>query len=136
MARLYKNFHVYTLAYDFVLLVYAKTNSFPKSEEQNITSQLRRASVQIPLNIAEGSAKASGKEFAYFLNVSYASAKEVEVLISLCKDLGYFSVDDYALLSSHLEELNAKLFLFIRSVESGVRSNRFQFFQKFEEKEK
>jgi len=136
MARLYKNFHVYQLAYDFVLLVYSKSSAFPKSEEHNITSQLRRAAVSIPLNIAEGSAKASGKEFAYFLNVSYAFAKEVEVLVSLCKDLGYFSVDDYEMLSFKLDELNAKLFLFIRSVEAGVRSNRFQFFQKFEEREK
>ncbi len=135
MARIYKNFHVYHLAYAFVLEVYNYTARFPSSEEHNITSQLRRAAVSIPLNIAEGSAKASGREFAYFLNVAYASAKEVEVLLSLCKDLTYISVVDYDCLSMKLEEVNAKLFLFIRSVESEVRSPRHHFFKKFENTE-
>ena len=131
MARQYKNFQVYILAYNFVLKVYEMSNLFPKVEEQNITSQLRRAAVSIPLNIAEGSAKASGKEFAYFLNISYASAKEVEVLLNLCKDIGYLNESNYILLNNMLDELNAKLFLFIRSVEVNVKSSRFQFFQKF-----
>ena len=76
------------------------TREFPKSEEQNVTSQIRRAAVSIPLNIAEGSAKASEREFAYFL-----------------------------------DELNAKLFLFLRNIEMRVGSKRYHFFQKFEEKE-
>ena len=85
MARNYHRIDVYHLSYNFVLDLYRITKEFPKLEEQNVTSQIRRAAVSIPLNIAEGSAKASEREFAYFLNVSYASAKEVEVLIELSK---------------------------------------------------
>ena len=134
MARNYKNIQVYHLAYQFVIDVYQKSKNFPKEEIHNITSQLRRASVSIPLNIAEGSAKASDREFAYFLNVSYASAKEVEVLLNLCHDLKYLSKQDSELLSFKLDELNAKLYLFLRNVESRVKSPKRQFFQKFEDK--
>src|SRR3989338_10950708 len=104
MARLYKNIDVYNLSYQFVLDLYRITAEFPKSEENNITSQIRRASVSIPLNIAEGSAKASNKEFTYFLNVAYASAKEVEVLLDLSHDLKYLKDDDYTDLKAKLDE--------------------------------
>ena len=134
MARLYQNIKVYHLAYNFVLEVYDKTKKFPKSEELNLTSQLRRAAVSIPLNIVEGSAKASKKEFVRYLNIAYASAKEVEVILNLSSDLGYLEIKDYKTLSLKLDELNAKLFLFLRDVESKVKSKREQFFRRFEEK--
>ena len=134
MARNYRNINVYHLAYDFVLAIYKHTKDFPKLEEQNITSQIRRASVSIPLNIAEGSAKASNREFAYYLNVAYASAKEVEVLLCLCKDLKYFSNNTYYTLNQQLDEVNAKLFLFLRNIEERVNSKKYQFFKKFEDK--
>ncbi len=134
MARLYKKIEVYHLAYLLVLEIYQNTKHFPASEEQNITSQLRRAAVSIPLNIAEGSAKASNREFAYFLNTAYASAKEVEVLLELCRDLKYLKEIEYTHLSTQLDHLNAKLFLFLRNIESRINNQKFQFFKKFEEK--
>ncbi|MBS3116649.1 four helix bundle protein [Candidatus Woesearchaeota archaeon] len=106
----------------------------PKKEEQNITSQIRRAAVSIPLNIAEGSAKASNREFAYFLNVAYASAKEMEVLLQLSHDFKYLNDDAFTFLPNRLDELNAKLFLFLRNVEARVGNKKFQFFQKLKEK--
>jgi four helix bundle protein len=134
MARLYKNIRAYHLAYQFTLDIYDVTDTFPKSERNNLISQLRRAAVSIPLNIAEGSAKASHKEFTYFLNVAYGSAKEIEVLLSLSYDLGFLNKKEYDQLDNQLDELNAKLYLFIRSIESRIKSNRYQFFKKFDEK--
>jgi len=134
MARTYKTINVYHLAYRFTLEVYHRTNNFPKSEEQNITSQIRRAAVSIPLNIAEGSARESKKHFLHFLNIAYASAKEVEVLLQLCRDLSYFNEKSYNYLAEKLDELNAKLFLFLRNVESGIEDKKSRFFKKFEEK--
>lgn len=133
MARLYKKINVYHLAYNLTLEIYLITKNFPNSEEYNITSQIRRASVSIPLNIAECNAKASNKEFVYFLNTAYASAKEVEVLLDLCHDLKYLKPADYTHLTCILDELNAKLFLFLRNVESRIENRRFHFFKKFEE---
>ena len=132
MARNYKKMEIYHLAYDFVLSVYKKTENFPDEEKQNITSQIRRASVSIPLNITEGSAKRSSREFLHFLNISFASAKEVEVLLNLSNDLVYFDKDDFDFLSFKLDKLNAKLFLFIRNVERRIAGRKSNFFQKFE----
>ena len=134
MARLYKNIRAYRLAYDLVLDIYKKTESFPKSEENNLKSQLRRAAVSIPLNIVERSAKASKKEFLRYLNIAYGSAKEVEVLLNLCFDLKFLSQSDYNFLSESSDELNAKLFLFMRDIESKVTDKKTKFFKKFEEK--
>ncbi len=134
MARDYRQIGIYHLAYDFVLEIYRLTKDFPKAEEQNITSQIRRAAVSIPLNIAEGSAKASDREFAYYLNVAYASAKEVEVLLNLCCDLKYLDELQGKQLVLKLDEVNAKLFLFLRNIEARIGSSRYHFFKKFEEK--
>jgi four helix bundle protein len=133
MARKYKNIYVYNLSYNFVLEIYQLTKNFPESEEKNITSQIRRASVSVPLNIAEGSAKASKKEFLNFLNIAYGSSKEVEVLLQMCFDLNYLNQKDFTFLSEKLDELNAKLFLFMRDVESKITDRRHHFFKKFEE---
>ena len=134
MARLYKNIRAYHLAYNFTIEVYNRTKNFPKSEENNLRSQIRRAAVSVPSNIAEGSAKSSKKEFLYFLGVAYASAKEIEVLLSLCFDLGFLKKPDYSFLKESLDEFNAKLFLFMRDIESRVSGNRTKFFRKFESK--
>lgn len=132
MARLYKKIDVYHLGYFFVLEVYQITKNFPSSEERNITSQLRRAAVSIPLNIAEGSAKVSNREFLHYLNTAYGSAKEIEVLLDLCRDLGYLKESAYTHLATKLDELNAKLFLFMRNMEEGITSKKVKFFRKFD----
>ncbi len=111
MARNLKKLEIYNLSYNFVLEIYQCTKDFPLFEEQNITSQIRRAAVSVPLNIAEGSAKASKKEFLNYLNIAYGSAKEVEVLLQLCSDLKCLSKQNYFILSEKLDMINAKLFL-------------------------
>jgi four helix bundle protein len=133
MARFYKTINSYHLSYQFVLQLYDATKTFPKSEEQNILSQIRRASVSIPLNIVEGSCKASPKEFVHFLNISFASTKEVEVLLQLSHDLGYLSKEKFESLNTQLDEVCAKLFLFTRNIEARIndRNPKFRFFQEF-----
>ena len=133
MARYYKTIDSYHLSYQFVLDLYQATKNFPKSEEQNITSQLKRAAVSIPLNIAEGSCKASPKEFVHFLNTAFASAKEVEVLLQLSHDLGFLPQIEFDSLSKKLDEICAKLFMFTRNIESRIsdRNPKFRFFQEF-----
>jgi len=85
------------------------------------------------LNIAEGSTKRSKKEFLHYLNISYGSAKEVQVLIELCKDLGFLKTTDYTSLSSKIDHVNSKLFLFLRNIEERIQDRRSQFFKKFNE---
>ena len=84
----FKRLQVWQKAHRFVLAVYASTEKFPKEERHALTAQLRRASVSMAANIAEGSSTGSKREFARFLRISAASASEVEYFSILALDLG------------------------------------------------
>ena len=122
----YRKLHVYDLAHQFVLDIYKATEKFPESEQRNLTSQLRRAVVSIPLNIAEGSSRRSKKEFLQFLNYSFGSGKEIEVLL-LFKDLGLLTYKEFDGLSKQLDHVMSKLFLFIRSVEGRIPGTKYHY---------
>ena len=117
MRRDYRKLGIWQKSYDFVLFVYPFLSSLPESEELNLVSQIRRAAVSIPLNIAEGSAQRSKKQFLHFLNISYASAKELDVCFFLCRDLFASDVDS---LLSHLDDLKKMLFGFMRALEGEI----------------
>jgi four helix bundle protein len=95
MGRDFKNIKAWQYADDLVLLIYSTTISFPKEELYGITSQLRRAVVSIPANIAEGSSREHSKEYLHFLFVARASMAETEYFIHLSKRLGYLNDDNY-----------------------------------------
>jgi four helix bundle protein len=136
MARNYKKYIVYQKGYKLAIDLYKITNMLPAHEQKNLISQIRRAATSIPVNIAEGSAKKSPKEFLYFLNVAYGSAKEIAVLIDLSKDVGYIKEDIYKKISDQVDNFNKKLFLFIRHVEEDCgKSSFFQSYKKRIEKE-
>jgi four helix bundle protein len=71
--------------------LYQLTSKFPKEELYGLTSQIRRAAVSVPSNIAEGAARNSDKEFIQFLYVSLGSLAEIETQIILAKELGFLS---------------------------------------------
>ena len=74
---------------DLVLKVYNLTGRFPLQEQYGLTSQLRRAAVSIPANIAEGAARRSRKEFIQFLHISQGSLSELDTHLELANRLGY-----------------------------------------------
>jgi four helix bundle protein len=74
-------------------MVYKQTTDFPKHEQFGITSQLRRAAVSVPTNVAEGSARKGNKEFVQFLYISLGSLTELETLIILSRNIDYLSED-------------------------------------------
>ena len=77
-----------------VVTVYRLTRGFPKEELFGLTSQLKRASISIPSNIAEGAARSGRREFAQFLNIARGSLSELETQLIIATDLGYLSLDD------------------------------------------
>ena len=92
LIRSYKDLEVYTRSYDLVLIVYEATASYPPEERYGMMSQVRRAAVSVPSNIAEGYGKLeSAAEFKRYLRMSLGSCNEMEVLLELSKDLGYIS---------------------------------------------
>ena len=128
MARFYNNMDIYKLSYNFVFDVYTITKTFPKSEDNNLIWQMRRAAVSIPINIVEGSTRHSEKAFLNFLTYAYGSVKELGVLLSLSKDLGYIDEKKYADISKKLDEMTAKLFKFMSNIE---KRTPYGFFRKY-----
>ena len=130
MARLYKNMEIFQLSYELALDIHKLLDKFPEEQKENITSQMRRAATSIPLNIAEGSVKKSYREFLNFLSYAYGSAKELDVLLSMSKDLNYITKNQYDPLFNKLDELMAKLFGFMKNIEARFE-NKKKFFTRF-----
>ncbi|MCC6123370.1 MAG: four helix bundle protein [Pirellulales bacterium] len=85
----YRELIVWQKAMDLVEQVYHHTGRFPKEEVYGLSSQLRRAAVSIPSNIAEGNARTTTRDFLHFLSIAYGSIKEVETQILIAERLGY-----------------------------------------------
>ena len=89
IVKTYKDLDIFKGGYKLSLHIYKLTTLYPKDELYGITSQLRRAAVSVPLNIAEGYGRKSKDDFKRFLRISLGSANETETLLLLSKDLGY-----------------------------------------------
>ena len=86
----FRTLNVWQKSHNLAVQIYKKTKEFPKEELYGISSQLRRAIISIPTNIAEGCGRGSDKDFAKFVQIALGSASESEYLILLSHDLGYF----------------------------------------------
>ncbi len=82
---------VWQRGHSLVLAIYRLTSGFPSAERYALTSQLRRAALSVPTNIAEGSKRLSSQEYSRFLNISEASLVETEYLLMVGRDLGYIT---------------------------------------------
>ncbi|MBO8093442.1 MAG: four helix bundle protein [Prosthecochloris sp.] len=89
----HKDLKVWQTAMDLVEKIYLLTKSFPEEEKYGLTSQLRRAAVSIPSNIAEGAGRNGNREFIQFLYVALGSLAEVETQIDIAKRLCYVQQD-------------------------------------------
>jgi four helix bundle protein len=100
---------VWQKARKVAVLIYKTTKGFPKEEIFGISSQMRRCSVSIPSNIAEGSGRQTYKEKARFTEIAYASALELlnQLIISL--DLEYIKEEDYIKIRTEIEEITFML---------------------------
>lgn len=105
----YKKLDVWRRSFDAVKAVYAITERFPASERFGLVTQMRRAAVSIPSNIAEGTAQGSGKGFLRFLRISLGSACELETQLSLSAALGFSKDTATRHLLEELDEIKRML---------------------------
>ena len=96
----HKDLEVWKISMDFVVDVYKLTQFFPNDEKFGLTSQLRRAAVSIPSNIAEGAARKGAKEYIQFLYIALGSIAELDTQLIIAERLGYVQTD------KQLETLN------------------------------
>ena len=101
--------------HDLTLTVYKLTSAFPSQEKFGLVSQMRRAAVSIPANIAEGYTRQHSGEFRQALNVAKGSLAELEYYLELCNDLGYIDGSSYSNLSAQLDETARVLSGLVRS---------------------
>lgn len=91
--RTFQDLGVWEKAHNLVLEIYKTTAGFPKEEIYGLTSQMRRASISVPANIAEGFSRRSNNDKAHFYNIAQSSLHEVKYYLVLVKDLGFVKSD-------------------------------------------
>lgn len=114
----YRDLKVYELALSFSVLVYERTKAFPVDEKFGLISQIRRASVSVVANIAEGSRKKSRADFARMLNIAEGSLSEVTALFELSARLNYLTNEDLSLIDRHSDEIARMLYALRHKVET------------------
>ncbi|MEK7622180.1 MAG: four helix bundle protein [Patescibacteria group bacterium] len=113
MIQSHKDLLVWQKGIDLVLVIYQLTKDFPKEEVYGLTSQIRRAAISIPSNIAEGRNRGTRKDFAQFLRIAFGSGAELETQLLIARklsfgqEIGYNKVDDQ--LNEVMRMLNAMI---------------------------
>src|SRR5262245_13672188 len=119
MGHSYRDLHVWQKAMDFVTDIYALTSSFPNPELYGLTSQLRRAAVSIPSNIAEGQGRSFDREFGKFLSNAMGSVNEVETQLLIAVNLKFAEKNAVDQLLQRASEIGRLLNGLIRTVKTS-----------------
>lgn len=101
----YRDLIVWQKSIELVVIVYKLTENFPKTELYGLASQMRRAAISVPSNIAEGQRRGSRKDFRHFLLTAFASGAELETQIEITKRLAFGQGFNYAELDNLLAEV-------------------------------
>jgi len=117
--KTYKDLTVWQKSIELVIAIYKLTEEFPKEEIYGLTSQIKRAAVSIPSNIAEGKMRGGNIEFKRYLYIALASGAELETQIIISKRLPKNFKLDYNKVDSLLEEIMKMLNKLISQLEPG-----------------
>ena len=105
----YRKLSVYQKAMDLVVEIYKLLKKFPLEERYALCDQIRRASISVPSNIAEGMGRFSDKEKIHFLEISNGSLMETMCQLEIAKQLGYLSQEDYQRVEADITEIACML---------------------------
>ena len=108
MEKPHKKLEVWQRSVDFAIEIYRVTGQFPIDERYGLVSQMRRASVSIPSNLAEGAARGTN-EFIQFVRIAIGSASELDTQLEICHRLNYLSNDAYHQLNDRLTQIDRML---------------------------
>ena len=118
MLKNFKELHVWQKAYQLCLEVYNVSKKFPAEEKFGLTSQMRRAAISIPSNIAEGYGRKTIPDYVRCLYIAYGSTCELETQTLLCGDLNYLDDTQQNLLIEKIKEVERMLMALIKSLEN------------------
>lgn len=111
----YEKLRIWQEAMNLVEIIYQLTKKFPREEMFGVTSQLRRAAVSVPTNIAEGHGKSSRADFGRFLAMSKGSLQEIDTLLQIALRMNYVAENQYT-------EVHPQILSLVRQVSSLIRN--------------
>lgn len=112
----FRNLLIWQKSMTLTTQIYQLTSTFPKEEIYGLTSQIRRCSVSIPSNIAEGYGRESDKEFLRFLNISIGSLFEMQTQLEIAKNIAYINEDLFNNLYENSREVERMIVSFIKKI--------------------
>lgn len=129
MEQGFEKLEVYSLSFQFTVSVYSIVKEFEKIQKDKfLISQLKRSAASIPLNIAEGHASISKKDYLNHINYAYKSASEVKSTLKLCTELGYITKVKTQVLLDHLDRIKSMLYKLRNRLMEGNIGNRFKYY--------
>lgn len=112
MEHIYWKLEIWKRSVDLATGIYSLTKKFPKQERYGLTSQMRRCSVSISSNIAEGSSRTTNKHFAHFLAISRGSLYELQTQLTIAFKLNYLPEDEFRVFRNELLEISNMIYKF------------------------
>ncbi|MFH1563879.1 MAG: four helix bundle protein [Nitrospirota bacterium] len=120
--RPHSNLDVWKKAIKLVISVYKLTTQYPPEEKYGLVSQMRRATVSIPSNIAEGVARKTTKEYIQFLYISRGSLSELDTHLEISQQIGYINSEQYKDMIDEMDEISRMLSGLIKALEKRLGS--------------
>ena len=116
----YQELKIWQNGIELTIQVYKFTENLPPKEKFGLISQMQRASVSVPANIAEGWSRSYTKEFIQFLRISLGSLAELETMIILCQKLNYCEAQDENAIRGRIGELQKMIYATIKTLSSRL----------------
>lgn len=114
--RKFKELQIWKRSVDLASTIYSITQNFPPTERYGLISQMRRCSVSISSNIAEGAARTSKKEFKHYLDISYGSLYELHTQVIISSKLGFIDPEEQNKLETEIEEIQKMLYSYAQKL--------------------
>lgn len=124
MEKPHKRLDVWQAAMKLTVMIYKLTDRFPEKEKFGLVSQMRRAAISIPCNIAEGAARQGKKEFKNFVSMAQGSVSELDTQLDLSVLIGYLTKDMVEEVTAELLRTDKMLSGLIRSLAEGTKNNK------------
>ena len=118
MVKRAQDMEVFKLSHSLTLDIYKLTEGLPDKERFGLSAQMRRSAYSIPMNLAEGAARLSSKEYRQFVSMARGSASEISYQLLLCKDLGYITQEHYVSLDEKCTHVARMLTGLIKNLNS------------------
>ena len=116
----YKNLHIWQEGINLARKIYEVTANFPANEKYGIVSQMTRAAVSIPSNIAEGAGRNSNKDFANFLSIAIGSIFELHTQIAICEQIGYIDQETAKQIDQQIYTLQQQITAYKQRIEGSA----------------